>query len=113
MTNETTIVEASTELAGRAEFALLDCPFCGGKPTRSVNNDILTVGCDSCLISFANHVRFGCRADAEWNERVAITETGLSYRQAKKAMELFDGEWIGQDPVKLWAWATEEARKAI
>jgi len=111
MTNEATAVKASTEVAGRSEFALLDCPFCGSKPIRSVNNDILTVECDSCLISFANHVRFGCRADAEWNEREVAPS--LSYTQAKKAIELFNSEWIGQDSKRLWVWASEEARKAI
>lgn len=49
---------------------LKPCPFCGGEPYRKVTNDILTVGCADCLISFANHVRFGCLADAEWNQRV-------------------------------------------
>jgi hypothetical protein len=49
--------------------SLKPCPFCGGVPTRKVRNDILIVGCDNCLISFASHVRHGCLADAEWNTR--------------------------------------------
>ena len=52
-----------------ADPELLPCPFCGGYATRSVVNDILKVGCDRCLIYFANHVRFGCQSDAVWNER--------------------------------------------
>ncbi len=48
---------------------LLPCPFCGGEAYRRVSNKILTVGCNDCLVSFANHVRFGCRADGEWNTR--------------------------------------------
>lgn len=52
-----------------AENALLPCPFCGGEAYRHIRNDILHVGCNNCLISFVNHVRFGCRADSEWNMR--------------------------------------------
>lgn len=48
---------------------LLPCPFCGGEAYRHVRNDILTVGCNNCSISFANHARFGCVADTEWNRR--------------------------------------------
>ena len=48
---------------------LKPCPFCGGEAYREVKNDILQVGCRNCLISFANHVRFGCHADSEWNTR--------------------------------------------
>ena len=49
--------------------SLLPCPFCGGKAYREVKHDILQVGCNNCLITFANHIRFGCRADTEWNTR--------------------------------------------
>ena len=53
-----------------ASDALLDCPFCGGRPERFVKNDILFVKCPRCVsVGFHNHVRFGCQADAEWNER--------------------------------------------
>jgi len=49
---------------------LLSCPFCGSKPKRYVSNDILHVQCPSCVsVGFHNHVRFGCRADTEWNTR--------------------------------------------
>lgn len=49
---------------------LLACPFCGTQPIRKVSNDILSVTCPNCVsIGFHNHVRFGCRADAEWNTR--------------------------------------------
>ncbi len=57
-------------------LGLLPCPFCGGEASRRVSNDILQVGCDSCLITFANHVRFGCRADTEWNMRPNMELTG-------------------------------------
>ena len=33
---------------------------------------------------------------------------GLSYQQAKRAVELFEDEWIGQDAGDLWHWALEE-----
>lgn len=32
-----------------ASDALLDCPFCGGKPERYVKNDILFVKCPQCV----------------------------------------------------------------
>jgi hypothetical protein len=49
---------------------LLPCPFCGSKARRKIINEILQVGCEQCLIMFANHVRLGCLADAKWNTRV-------------------------------------------
>ncbi len=48
---------------------LKDCPFCGSRPVREVANDVLFIRCPECLVSCANHVRFGCRADAQWNRR--------------------------------------------
>ena len=35
----------------------------------------------------------------------------LTYRQARRAVELFESEWIGQDAKKLWAWAVEKAQE--
>jgi sarcosine oxidase delta subunit len=50
---------------------LLKCPFCGEKPIRKVENDILSITCPNCVsVGFHNHVRFGCRADSEWNTRI-------------------------------------------
>lgn len=37
----------------------------------------------------------------------------LSYQQAKRAVELFEAEWMGQDPVSLWDWAMTEAVKVL
>ena len=49
---------------------LKPCPFCGTKPDRRVVGYILHVQCPECVsIGFHNHVRFGCRADAELNTR--------------------------------------------
>jgi hypothetical protein len=48
---------------------LKDCPFCGGNASRQVVNSILTVACDDCLVSYANHIRLGCLADEQWNTR--------------------------------------------
>lgn len=52
-----------------AKLKLLPCPFCGGEATRRISNNVLRVGCEKCLIDFANHVRFGCTSDTEWNTR--------------------------------------------
>lgn len=35
----------------------------------------------------------------------------MSHSQAKLAVELFDGEYIGQDAEELWDWAISEAHK--
>ena len=49
---------------------LLPCPFCGARPVRRINNDILFIECRECVsIGFHNHVRLGCQADQEWNRR--------------------------------------------
>jgi transcription elongation factor Elf1 len=50
---------------------LVSCPFCGGEAIRRVRNNILTVGCDECVIYFDNHVRLGCLADSQWNNRAS------------------------------------------
>ncbi len=51
-------------------LTLLPCPFCGGEAYREVKGDVLYVGCNNCVINFANHVRHGCLADYNWNTRV-------------------------------------------
>ena len=48
---------------------LKDCPFCGSRPVREVRDDVLFIRCPECLVSFTNHVRFGCWGDARWNRR--------------------------------------------
>lgn len=54
---------------------LKPCQFCGSQPRREIKGDILIVECPSCIsVGFHNHVRFGCRADEEWNERFNATE---------------------------------------
>ena len=53
-----------------SEDKLKPCPFCGILPDRKVSNDILFITCPECVsVGFHNHVRFGCRADREWNTR--------------------------------------------
>lgn len=54
---------------------LLPCPFCGSIPVRKVSNEILSITCPNCVsIGFHNHIRFGCLADSQWNNRVNILE---------------------------------------
>jgi len=85
---------------------LLPCPFCGGEAYREVKHDILKVGCNNCLINFCNHVRFGCRADSEWNTRIKNNEVNLlallqeikdlkAEIQRRKDKESFDNAWNG------------------
>jgi hypothetical protein len=50
----------------KAEDKLLPCP-CGGTASRTVSHEVLKIECDKCGRYFANHVRFGCLADSEWN----------------------------------------------
>ena len=52
------------------EEKLKPCPFCGTKPRRTVKGQILSVECPNCVsVGFHNHVRLGCLADSQWNER--------------------------------------------
>lgn len=70
----------------KTEEELLQCPFCGSIPRREVKNDILVIECPSCVsVGFHNHVRFGCRADEEWNTRIAHANT-----QHSKILEDYD-----------------------
>jgi hypothetical protein len=39
------------------------------------------------------------------------SDQAISYRQAKRAIELFEAEWIGQEPKQLWDWAVSEAKE--
>ena len=66
---------------------LLPCPFCGARPVRRINNDILFIECRECVsIGFHNHVRLGCQADQEWNRRTEIaTNDWLERRESVKA----------------------------
>lgn len=48
----------------------LPCPFCGNKPVRKIVFNILSVKCPQCVnVGFHNHIYYGCRADAQWNQR--------------------------------------------
>ena len=54
---------------------LKSCPFCGEKPDRYIAHDILHINCPNCVsVGFHHHVRFGCRADTEWNTRIKEDE---------------------------------------
>ncbi len=58
---------------------LKTCPFCGSLPTRKVVRDRLSVECPNCVsVGFHNHIRLGCLADQQWNNRtedVAVHST--------------------------------------
>jgi len=57
---------------------LKPCPFCGEDPIREVRNNILTVHCPQCVsVGFHNHVRLGCLADTQWNNRAKIAPSTL------------------------------------
>jgi hypothetical protein len=40
-------------------------------------------------------------------------DTMLTYKEAKKAVELFEAEYIGQEQSPLWVWAVQEAIAVI
>jgi len=46
----------------------------------------------------------------EENPKIDDSMVGVTYTQAKKAIELFDREWIGQNSKFLWDYATKEAK---
>ena len=57
------------------EEKLKPCPFCGSEPRRTVKNQRLSVECPQCVsVGFHNHVRLGCLADSQWNERLKPSE---------------------------------------
>jgi hypothetical protein len=63
---------------------LKPCPFCGSLPTRKVVHDRLSVECPNCVsVGFHNHVRLGCLADQQWDNRAKI-ETYLKLNKPVK-----------------------------
>ena len=40
-----------------------------------------------------------------------MSKDNLTVSQARKALQLFDGEYIGQNAQELWKWAVEESTK--
>lgn len=102
-------LEKDAEEAGRAMSDLLDCPFCGER----ISGTLLQLNhAPDCYLGEVLNKSGHTEPEwtAMWNKRAPFP---LCYTQAKKAIELFDGEWIGQDPKKLWDWATKEACGAI
>ena len=67
---------------------LLPCPFCGSQPVTRTDaaRQIYSVECPKCVsIGFHNHFRFGCMADAQWNERADIMEEKILQLKAEIA----------------------------
>lgn len=52
------------------EEKLKPCPFCGALPIREVSGDRLYIHCPNCVsVGFCNHIKLGCLADNQWNNR--------------------------------------------
>ena len=56
-----------------------------------------------------NHHRDVLRKEHTQETIRELRRKAMTYQQAKKAVELFDEEWIGQNSKKLWEWAVSKA----
>ena len=71
MDKETTTLEASADVAGRSEFALLSCPFCGGAAEFEYAEQDDGMGRVQCINSLCGVGIFDDRDSAteKWNQR--------------------------------------------
>jgi len=91
MSKETDEIEASAEVAGRAEFALLDCPFCGGNAGLSggcKTQEPSKAFCVECYAEIPGRGLHHDHANEAWNRRINDTDVLNEWADMMEGMNI-------------------------
>ena len=91
MDKETHEAEASADVAGRTEFALLDCPFCGGNAGLSggcKTQEPSKAFCVECYAEIPGRGLHHDHANEAWNRRINDTDVLNEWEDMMEGMNI-------------------------